>query len=84
MQKLIIIQPHKPDPESVDPIEIDASRMVEVKECEGTILVNGCTAFDARRTYEFAHKAIYLDFKFDWVMGKDSDGIQCLVPLEKP
>ena len=83
MRKLTIIQLYKPDPESVDPIEIDASRMVKVTEREGELLINGYACLDVRQSYEFADKAIYLNLQFDWVKGTDSDGVPCLVPLKK-
>lgn len=83
MRRLIIIQPHKPDSESVEPIEVEFDRMVEIESCAGRHRIDGVDICEIRMTYEFAHHAIYLNSSYEWVIGKDSDGITCLVPLEK-
>ena len=85
MRKLTIIQPHKPGSESVDPIEIDASRMIGVKQENNRIRSDANAMICAvRETYEFANGAIWLNSEYDWVLGIDSEGIVCVVPLEKP
>lgn len=80
MQKLII---HEQAKSLDEPIMIDPGRMVEVEERSGQFMVDGVNVCDRRLTYEFAHKAFYLNGQFDWVLGMDSDGVICLVPLEK-
>lgn len=82
MRRLIVVQPHRPDPEPVEPIEIESDRLVTVEDHIGTININGAPGLDVRQSYEFAGKAIYLNLNFDWVLGKDSDGSTCLVPLK--
>jgi len=84
MRKLTIIQPHKPDPEPVDPIEIDASRMIGVRKEGNRIRSDACITLCAvREVGEFAHGAIWLNSGYDWKIGMDSEGVLCAVPLER-
>lgn len=63
-------------------VEIDKSKLIEVpndsiKEESGYVLI------DSRGDFEFRERAFYLGEKFDWVIGKDSNNMLCLVPMKK-
>lgn len=36
-----------------------------------------------RQSSEFKNMAVFLHPSFDWVIGRDSQGVMCLVPLRK-
>jgi len=62
---------------------IDRARMIEVREDMGRINLDGDGILEHRMLNEFRNHAIYLPSSYDWVMGKDSTGSLCLVPLKK-
>lgn len=67
---------------SEDTSEIDIDRMVEISDDRGKIKLN-LWAVEVRIAEEFRHHAIYLPPYYDWILGKDSVGAFCLVPLKK-
>ena len=65
-------------------IDVDEDRMLEVTGTITTIKISGKVLYASERTEgNLEGKAIYLDHSFDWVLGKDSEGSICLVPLIK-
>lgn len=63
---------------------IERNRMVEVTQDDsGDIRVDGEIAIKVRGFGEFHSAAVYIYPKFEWVMGVDSSGLLCLVPLKR-
>lgn len=65
---------------------IDKTRLVEIR---GAFQREQLTENEPYRYIErrdggqFLNKALYLPSMYDWVLGKDEEGVLCLVPLEK-
>lgn len=83
MRRLRII--HKQPVTEETSLDIDAARMIKVEHVEGMIKsgLTGILLCDVRVSGEFNQCAIYLDGNYDWAFGEDSDGVVCVVPLEK-
>lgn len=52
-------------------------------DCSGEVSLNGRGRLESRDSGEFKGKGFYLYSSFDWILGKDTEGILVLVPLKK-
>ena len=61
---------------------IDKERLIRVYDDGGISDINDGIV-RVRTDDEFKDKAIFLDDKYDWVLGRDSGGLLVLIPLRK-
>ena len=65
-------------------LEVPEERLCNVKVSVSNPEINGGAVYIATRgEAEFEGKAIFLPQEFDWILGRDSVGSICLVPLRK-
>lgn len=71
--------------EKEDIMAIDKTRLVEISQefKRATLVDEDCTIIERRCDGPFLNKAIYLSLTYDWVLGRDEDGVLCLVPLKQ-
>jgi hypothetical protein len=78
-QKLEIME----EPEKVK--AIDKTRLAEISAefAQATVIKDDYVYIERRTGGSFSNKALYLSSKYDWALGKDEEGVLCLVPLKK-
>lgn len=62
---------------------IDRDRMINIRYDAGRIDLGEGEMLEPRVIFEFKTHAIFLPSIYDWVIGTDSHGARCLVPLKK-
>ena len=66
-------------------LEVPEERLckVKLKDCYNLVIDDERRYMAERGNGEFENNAIYLIDDYDWMLGKDSQGEACLVPLKK-
>ena len=78
LRKLIIKK------EEGEMLEVPEEKLCSVKVSVSDSEIDGEAVYiNTRGEEEFEGKAIYLPHIFDWILGRDSVGSICLVPLKK-
>ena len=73
-----LVLKRKDEVDEVDEIEVDENRLLD--DIEGHPL---CKLLSRRLSGDFCGRAMYLWDIYEWVIGRDAQGVLCLVPLKK-
>lgn len=64
-------------------IDVDEKRLIDIHSDKTIRDENSFVLAEKRCMEEFKNKSLYLNNKYDWVLGKDSNDGICLIPLKK-